>query len=186
MKKLFLSLLAISLSVSSFAQTQATGDVPASQSKAVEFMAVDGTFLIKEFYDLPKVKGVGCTVLIMTNVVSGKKMGCFRLETQYHSQYSNDSYIGTLDSDELDACIQSLEYIKNILLISTPEIYTEATYKTRDGVKLGAYFSKSKWTAYVYTKSHTSRSAEFLDVASIDSFITVMQQAKSLIEDKIK
>lgn len=185
MKKIFWLLLAVSLSASSFAQTQEE-DVPASKSKAVEFMAGDGAFFIKEFYDLPKVKGVDCKVLIITNVVSGEKMGCLRLETQYRSQYGSDNYIGTLDSDELDACIQSLEYIKNRLLISSPEVYTEAEYTTRDGVELGAYFIKSKWTAYVYTKSYTSRSAEFLDAVTIDSFISVMQQAKSLIENKTK
>lgn len=183
-KVILLLLLSISVSASSFAQ--AKDEVPESKSKAVEFMTADGSFLVKEFYDLQKIKGVECQVLIMNNVVSGKKMGCLRLETQYRSQYSNDSYIGTLDSDELDACIQSLEYIKNTLLPSAPAVYTEAEYKTNDGVKFGAYYNKGKWTAFVYTKSYTSRSAVFLDVENIDSFIAVMQQAKTMIEDKTK
>lgn len=185
MKKVtLLLLLSIFVSASSFAQ--AKDEVPESKSKAVEFMTADGSFLVKEFYDLQKIKGVECQVLIMNNVVSGKKMGCLRLETQYPSQYSNDSYIGTLDSDELDACIQSLEYIKNTLLPSAPAVYTEAEYKTNDGVKFGAYYNKGKWTAFVYTKSYTSRSAVFLDVENIDSFIAVMQQAKTMIENKTK
>ena len=125
-------MLSIFVSASSFAQAQAKDEVPESKSKAVEFMTADGSFLVKEFYDLQKIKGVECQVLIMNNVVSGKKMGCLRLETQYRSQYSSDSYIGTLDSDELDACIQSLEYIKNTLLPSAPSVYTEAEYKTND------------------------------------------------------
>lgn len=187
MRKVFLLLmLSIFVSASSFAQAQAKDEVPESKSKAVEFMTADGSFLVKEFYDLQKIKGVECQVLIMNNVVSGKKMGCLRLETQYRSQYSSDSYIGTLDSDELDACIQSLEYIKNTLLPSAPSVYTEAEYKTNDGVKFGAYCNKGKWTAFVYTKGYTSRSAVFLDVENIDSFIAVMQQAKSMIAEKTK
>ena len=162
---------------------QEKSDVPESKSKSVEFLNSNGTFLVKEFYDLQKIKGVECQVLIMTNVVSGKKMGCLRLETHYKSGYSDDSYIGTLDADELDACIQSLEYIKDTLLPSTPSVYTEAQYKTNDGVQFGAYYSK-KWTAFVYTKSYTSRSAEFLGADNISSFIDVMKEAKRLIQEK--
>ncbi len=157
-----------------------------SKSKAVKFMTADGTFLIKEFYDLPQIKGVEFQMLIMTNVVSGKKMGCLRLTTNYCDGYSNESYIGTLDYDELEACIQSLEYIKNVLLPSAPTVYSEAEYKTNDGVKFGAYYSENKWTAFVYTKDYTSNSAEFLDADNIDSFIAVMQQAKNLIAEKTK
>lgn len=185
-KVLILLLLTIVASATSFSQTQTKENIPGSKSKAVEFMSADGTFLVKEFYDIQKIKGVECQALIMKNVVSGKKLGCLRLETQYHSQYSDDSYIGTLDADELDACTQSLEYIKNTLLPSVPAVYTEAEYKTNDGVKFGAYWSKGKWTAYVYTKGYTSRSAVFLDVESIDSFISVMQQAKELITNQTK
>lgn len=184
-KVILFLLLSIFVSAASFAQAQ-KDDVPESKSKAVEFMTADGSFLVKEFYDLQKIKGVECQVLIMNNIVSGKKMGCLRLETQYRSQYSSDSYIGTLDSDELDACIQSLEYIKNTLLPSAPTVYTEAEYKTNDGVKFGAYYSKNKWTAFVYTKGYTNRSAVFLDVENIDSFINVMNQAKGLIVEKTK
>ena len=108
------------------------------------------------------------------------------METQYRGQYSSDSYIGTLDSDELDACIKSLQYIKDTLLPSAPTVYTEAEYKTNDGVKFGAYYAKDKWTAFIYTKGYTSRSAEFLGVDNLDSFITVMQQSKILIADKTK
>ena len=50
-------------------------DIPESKSKSVEFLNSNGTFLVKEFLDLQKIKGVECQVLIMTNVVSGKKWG---------------------------------------------------------------------------------------------------------------
>lgn len=168
------------------AQEKAKDEIPESKSKAIEFLKADGTFLLKEFYDLPKVKGVDNQVLVMTNIVTGAKVGCLRVETHYRSQYSNDDYIGTLDADELDACIKSLKYIKDTLLPSTPQVYTEAEYKTNDGVKLGAYYARNKWTAFIYTKGYTSRSAEFLGADNIDAFIDVMNQAKMLIQEKTK
>ena len=113
MKQFVVTLMCVLLAcVPVFAQSQVKEEIPESKSKSLEFLKADGTFIVKEFYDLQKVKGVECQVLIMSNAVSGTKMGCLRLETNYRSQYSSDSYIGTLDSDELDACIQSLEYIK--------------------------------------------------------------------------
>lgn len=185
MKKWILALIvAIFASMTAFAQEQAKDAIPESKSKAVEFLKADGSLLIKEFYDLDIIKGVECQVLVITNVVTKKKLGCLRLETRYSSSYSKDSYIGTLDSDELDACIQSLQYIKDTLLPSTPEVYTEVEYKTNDGVKFGAYYANNKWTAYVYTKGYTSRSAAFLNAENIDKFIEVMRHAKALIAEK--
>ena len=157
-----------------------------SKSKTVEFMAGCGSLMKKEFYDLPKVKSVENQVLIITNVLTGKKVGCLRVETSYYNGHSSDSYIGTLDYEELDACVKSLTYIKDELLNSTPEVYTEAVYKTLDNLKLGAFYSNNKWTAFVYTKGYTSRSAEFLDSSNITTFIEVMNQAKAMITEKTK
>ncbi len=57
-------------------------------------------------------------------------------------------------------------------------------YQNVDGVKFGAYYANNKWSAYVYTKGYTSRSAAFLNAESIDKFIEMMQQAKALIAEK--
>lgn len=183
MRKILFLLVAFVLSANvSFAQDSKDE----SKSKSVEFMAGCGSLMKKEFYDLPKVKGVENQVLIMTNVLNGKKMGCLRLETSYYNGRSSDSYIGTLDYEELDACIKSLTYIKDKLLLTSPDVYTEVEYKTLDNLKLGAYYSKGKWTAFIYTKGYTTRSADFLDASNIASFIDVMTQAKSMIVEKTK
>lgn len=183
MRKVVLLLLSFVVSMNvAFAQEQQDE----SKSKSVEFMKGSGSLIKKEFYDLPKVKSVTCQVLIMTNVVSGKKMGCLRLETSYYNGRSSDSYIGTLDYEELDACVRSLNYIKEELLPSAPAVYTEAEYKTLDNLKIGAFYSKNKWTAYIYTKGYTSRSADFIDASNVEAFINVMTQAKSLIAEKTK
>lgn len=183
MKRILLLFLFIVSSLVLFAQE--TTKTPDSQSKSVEFLSKNGTFIVKEFYDLGKVKGVECQVLIMTNIRDNTKMGCLRLKTTYSSSYSTDSYIGTLDVDELDACIQCLEYISNNLLSSIPLVYTEAEYKTRDEVRLGAYYNerKSAWSAFIYT-TYSSRSAEFLDSSNITSLISIMGRAKELIKEK--
>lgn len=186
MRKLFIISLLV-LTSSSFVIAQSTENKGESSSKAVEFLKSNGTLIIKEFYDLPKVESVECQVLIIKDVVSNRDMGCLRLETKYYSSYSKstDSYIGTLDFEEIDACIKSLNYIKNDLLPSVPTTYTEVEYKTRDNLKLGAYYGENGWKAFIYTQGHTSRSAEFLNSTSIDSLISVLNEAKQMILEKV-
>jgi hypothetical protein len=181
MKKLFLLLLLLPMVV--YSQEKE----PETKSKSIEFMSKDGAFIKKEFYDLGKIKGVTCQVLILSDMVAQKKVGCLRLETSYISQYSSDTYVGTLDSDELEACIKSLNYLVSEILPSQPTIYTEAEYKTRDGVRFGAFndLKKGKWSAFVYTKSYTSRSAEFFDSTNISELIKIMEAAKVMIAEKI-
>ena len=61
-------------------------------------------------------------------------------------------------------------------------------YSTRDNIEVGAYYSENKlaWTAYTYTKSYTSRSAEFFDAASLSLLVDKMATAKNMIAEKIK
>ena len=180
MKKLVLILSILFLSFNGFAQ--AKEEIPSSQSAAVEFLNTQGSLIVKEFYDLSKVKGTECQVLILSDIINNTKSGCLRLKTNY-SSLSSDSNIGVLDYDELDACIKSLQYIKETLLPSIPLVHTEVEYKTKYGVVLGAYFSKNKWEVYVCINGYTSRSAD-LDTDNIDSLISIMTQAKTLIAEK--
>lgn len=135
---------------------------------------------------MPDVKGIENEVLIITDVLSGVKYGCMRLITVYKGVgHTLDKYIGTLDYEELDACIKSLTYINGELLPTRPDCYTEVEYKTLDNLRIGAYYS-SEWKAFVYTKGYTHRSAEYINSKHIESLISVMEQAKDMIKEKIQ
>lgn len=184
-KVLFLSLF-IFLSISVFAQVEK--EAGASKSEAVAFSSRDGALIKKEFYNLGKVKGIDFSVLVLTDILKNEKIACLRIITTYFSSASrsSDEYIGTLDSDEIDACIKSLIYIKDNLLSIVPTTYTECEYKSKDGVKMGAFNDSKefgKWSSYVQTKSYTSRSAVFLKGEDIDSFIVKLTEAKQKINE---
>lgn len=186
MKKYFFLLVTLMLSLTSSAQ-EAKQEFK-SESNSVEFMSKNGTFIYKEFYDLPKVKKIEFQVLIMTDIVNNSKLGCLRLITHYNASYGNSTYIGTLDYEEIDACIQCLEKLNSEIFTSTPSTYVEAEYKTKDGVKIGAYYdeAKSAWKSYVYTKNYTSNSAEFINSENIVKIIANLKEAKTMISEKIK
>lgn len=158
-----------------------------SSSKTVEFLSKDGSFFKKEFYDQPTIgisyNKIGCQILIITDMKTNEKIGCLRLTT-----YSGeDSYIGTLDSDEIDACIQCLDKIQSDISLTTPETYTEAEYKTRDDVSIGTYWNdkKKEWINYVQTKRY-SRSMSTVDKMNLPKLIQNMKDAKDIIIEKTK
>lgn len=186
MKKYLVLLVTLMLSMTSFAQEKAKDFK--SESNSVEFMSKNGSFIYKEFFDLPAVKKIEFQVLVMTDLVDQTKIGCLRLITYYKASYGTSTYIGTLDYDEIDACIQCLEKLNTNILPSTPSSYVEVEYKTKDGVKMGAYYNEDKsiWKAYVYTKGYTSDSAEFINTENITKIIENLKQAKSMIDEKTK
>lgn len=157
-----------------------------SESKTIEFLAKAGSLLQKDFYDVGEAGGIKCQILIITDKVNGIKRGCLRVE--HYDYRSENTYIGTLDSDEIDACIKSLDYLINEAFATTPEVYTELEYRTRDGVQFGAYYDHEKkgWHPYAKTKSYTDRSQVFPNIENFTKLVDVIKSAKPLLAEKLK
>ena len=64
---------------------------------------------------------------------------------EYYDDY-NDLRAGYIDFEELDAAIKSLSYIKENILPTAPDVYTEFSFKSKDGVQLGTYFNETLMT----------------------------------------
>ncbi|MCD8182781.1 MAG: hypothetical protein LUE99_06505 [Bacteroides sp.] len=117
----------------------------ASKSKTVELLKKRRcSFEKKDFYDIGKVAGATFQNIVITDISTGTKTGALRIETYYSSSLGTDTYIGTLDYDELAGCIKSLTYIKDNIITSIPENYVECEYNTKDGVSLGTYLNITK------------------------------------------
>lgn len=184
MKKLFILLVLLCSVAVSNAQEKETEK---SQSKAVLFEESIGSLIRKDFYNLPKIRGVETQVLILTDILTGKKIGCLRIEPKQYTS-PNTTCVGTLDFDELDAAIKSLSYIKETILPTTPDVYSEIVFKSIDGVQLGTYFNEKtkKWVGFIYTNSYTSRSAKYCDERELSEMIEIMKTAKSKIQELTK
>ena len=189
MKKLFILLVLLcSVAVSNAQENAQEKETEKSQSKAVLFEKSIGSLIRKDFYNLPKVSDVENNVLILTDILTGTKIGCLRMETKYRGAYSTDTYVGTLDFEELDAAIKSLSYIKETILPTTPDAYSEIVFQSKDDVKLGTYFNEKtkKWVVFIYTKSYTSRSATTCNETQLSEMIEIMKTAKSKIQELTK
>lgn len=90
----------------------------------------------------------------------------------------------------MDAAIKSLSYIKETILPTTPDIYSEIEFKSKDGVQLGTYFNEKtkKWVVFIFTNtaSYISRSAKYLDETELSEMIEIMKTAKSKIQELTK
>ncbi len=79
-----------------------------------------------------------------------------RLNTS--TQYVTKSRVGIIDKDEVESLIKAMRLVKEKVLPTTRNAYTEVTYKSRGGFEVGCYFDpkKVKWQAYVRVQEHYS------------------------------
>ena len=195
MKKLFILLVLLCSVAVSNAQEKETEN----RSKAALFEESKGSLIRKDFYNLPKVGGLENNVLILTDIFTGTKIGCLRME--YYDDY-NDLRAGYIDFEELDAAIKSLSYIKETILYTTPDVYTEFSFKSKDGVQLGTYFNEKtqKWVVFIWLrkwsdflvevnaepKCSSRKYALHCDVTQLSKMIENLKRAKSKIQELTK
>lgn len=176
MKKILFMMAVVFLAITANAQSNKEEEV--SKSETVRLLQKDGALLRKDFYDIGKVEEVTFQNIVVTDISTGEKTGALRIETSYYSSLGTDTYIGTLDFDELEGCIKSLSYIRDNIITSLPENYTECEYKTKDGVSLGAFIRTTKkektWEIFIKTRSYTARSQEFLKSEKLNEIISLL------------
>ena len=181
MKKILLLALSMVLCIGGFAQETKGND---SKSKTVEFLKKDGALLKKEFFDIGNIS-YGNTIIVkfqnilITDVVSKSKVGALRLEIEYTSSM--------LDSDELEACIQSVKYLRDNVINQRATTHTECEYRSRDGVLIGVHSNlrnpEKPWTFYVQAESYTSSSRETLSLDKIDELISLLEKAQAQLKE---
>ena len=195
MKKLFILLVLLCSVAVSNAQEKETEN----RSKAALFEESKGSLIRKDFYNLPKVGGLENNVLILTDIFTGTKIGCLRMEYYYNDF---DYCAGYIDFEELDAAIKSLSYIKETILHTTPDVYTEFSFNSKDGVQLGTYFNEKtqKWVVFicirefseypskanVEPKCSSRKLALHCDVTQLSRMIENLKRAKSKIQELTK
>lgn len=154
--KLLLILQFLLISLMSNAQENEVEQIKESQSSFVNFDSNQGSLILRQYYNLGSLKtklgfwdilsnkeyvSLDVNILVSTDVKTKAQRGCVRLE-------EGTRYIGTLDYEELDACIQSIDYMKSIIMNPTQN-YTECSYKTLDKLELGVYCSNGKWSSFI-------------------------------------
>ena len=178
MKKIILSLF-LSSSLNVYSQ-EIKKDI--EQTKSEKFSQRSGTLLQKDFIDLGQIGGTEIKILKISDLNNNESNSSVRFEKQGYGTYA-DTYINTIDKDEVDGLIISIKNLLNNVLKSTPTTYTEVTYSSRGGFSLGTYFEvkKSKWTNFIKVEKYTSKSMAILNEADLQSLLSLLEQAKTKI-----
>ena len=96
----------------------------------------------------------------LKDLINSRSKSALRFEYEYKSSYTSDTKIATLDLDEIDGLIKSMNGLKTNVFPSTRDVYTEVTFTSRKGFKAGAYYDvdKAKWVAYMKLEKFDSNS----------------------------
>ena len=106
-------------------------------------------------------------------------MKSIRLKLPAAGDYTID-YVGTIDNDEVDGLIKSLELIKSNAITIAPPVYTEVSYKCRSGFQSGAYYDdKEKAWVYYLQMEYSKKSSKFFAATELDELLTLLNSAKS-------
>ncbi len=167
-----------------------------STSTAREFL-LSKKFKTKEYYELGRAKDLIFNALIITDVLSGEKIGCVQLVMEPSivvlSRYPDR---GVLDFDELDDCISYLDYVIDNLLPTAPAFHKEAVYRSRDNVTFCAaniFNTNLRTKVWALTLGTYSNKSEFVsdpinnyfDEKYIKQFRDILVKAKEVISEKL-
>jgi len=151
-------------------------------SNAELFSSQAGTLIEKEFIDIGNVGKTKIQILKITDMISGKSIRSLRIEHKIKAGYSTETKIASLDSDEIEGLIKSINIIKENIFGSIANNYTEITFQSRSGFKAGCFWNiKNEWTIYLQIKKNDRESMVFLKKEKFNDFLNLLELAKNKV-----
>ncbi|MFX1707013.1 hypothetical protein SAMN05660461_6161 [Chitinophaga ginsengisegetis] len=180
MKKVIFILIIIAPFYPACSQTaKPDTDLKEQKSKAELFSNKSGSLIQKQFMDIGSLRGCLIQVAQFTDLIGGETTKAVRFEYAYSGAYSSDTKIGLLDMDEVDALIKSLNIIKDKIMPTTPEVYTEIEYKSRGGLEAGCFYSKKQWSTFLKLARFDDKSFVIMKDGDIIQLLSLLNDAKA-------
>ena len=144
-----------------------------TNSSSVDFSNKSGSLIVRTTYPIGKVGRIEYKVIHWEDVIlrQGSSSLCL----------SNDDYSGVMEEHEVDACIQSLIYLQEKLVFTTPENYVEGVYNSKDGNRFGAYFQDEKWNFFGKVKG--ARYITPLNNDEVTQTISILKASKAKLSE---
>jgi hypothetical protein len=163
--------------------------VAAHASTLSELLATPGLVLIRDFYDLGRVNGMGRVNLqaIVVNEVGreGERGRGMRFEI-VDAEKADLSQWSTLDLTELDALAAGLDAMRQLSQkwrgVDKRE-YSEVEFSSKDGLRIGFYQRGREQGGFVAAGTSTTARA-FLDMGELEKLRTMILRGMSLLNSK--
>lgn len=185
-KTILLAMFALTPFLHSFAQES---DKQESKSNTVLFEERGNSLIERKYFDFEPILGVEFQNIVISNVQSGEKVGALRLISSEYSKVLNrpQTFIGTVDSDELEALIKALEFMQNT--INTQEVTdidTEYEFRSRDNVRICIFTSRKKvWEMVIQPVQYTNRSSRYMKSDNLPKIIEQVKKAKAQLDEAL-
>lgn len=185
-KTILLAILAITAFIPSFAQE---ADKQESKSNTILFQERGNSLMERKYFDIGTIPGVEFQNIVISNVQSGEKVGALRLITSDYSSVlkRSETFIGTIDSDELESCIKALEFMNNIVNTQDiTEVDTEYEFRSRDNVRICIFTSRKKsWEMVIQPVQYSNRSSLYLKADKMSEIIELTKKAKAQLDEAL-
>jgi len=195
MKRVVWILAVLSLvgeAVSFAQQTEAVGQPSEAkpQTKLEAFLSSKGTLVVKEFYELGKVGGLGSGLSIDAVVVTqpgqdDQRIRGLRIEVSEAGRLerSNTSF---LDMEEIDSLSKALAYMADLAAKWKPvekQEYTEVQFATKGEFRIGFYQRKKNQGGFVSSGAVGPVRAS-IDVQDLGKVKALVDQGLSVLQSK--
>lgn len=185
-KTILLAILAITAFIPSFAQE---ADKQESKSNTILFQERGNSLMERKYFDIGTIPGVEFQNIVISNVQSGEKVGALRFITSDYSSVlkRSETFIGTIDSDELESCIKALEFMNNIVNTQDiTEVDTEYEFRSRDNVRICIFTSRKKsWEMVIQPVQYSNRSSLYLKADKMPEIIELTKKAKAQLDEAL-
>jgi hypothetical protein len=159
------------------------------QTKLEAFQASKGTLIVKDFYELGKVAGIGTISIdgvVMTQPgQESNRMRGLRIEVEERGRLER-SNISLLDMDEIESLSKALSYMSDLAAKwkgMEKQEYSEVQFATKGDFKIGFYQRKREQGAFVSSGS-VGRAQAFIDVQDFAKIKALVDQSLSLLSSK--
>lgn len=174
MKKVFLLVLIAFVSTSTIAQQEKASEL----SNAEKFSERSGTLIQKVFVEIGTLKKCEMKVINYTDLISATKTTALKFEYVVAGSYTSDTKMAVLDADEIDGLMKSIKIMQEKVMVTTPDLYTEVSFKARGGFEAGCFVSKGTWSTYLKLEKFDGKSYVFLEKEDLATLYSLLEQAK--------
>ncbi|WP_286841101.1 MULTISPECIES: hypothetical protein [Sphingobacterium] len=146
---------------------------------AESFSRKSGTLMSKQFLPIGEVKSVKIQVVQYKDLINENKEQAIRFEYEYYDSYldQTETKLGSLDKDELEGLIKSINIMRTVVFNSFPEHYTEVGFVSRNGFKAGCYSMPGDWKFYLQLDQYDDRSYIWLTKEDSATILNILDQS---------
>lgn len=149
------------------------------RGNAESFSRKSGTLMSKQFLPIGEVKSLKIQVVQYKDLINENKEQAIRFEYEYYDSYLDqmETKLGSLDKDELEGLIKSINIMRTVVFNSFPEHYTEVGFVSRTGFKAGCYSMPGDWKFYLQLDQYDDRSYIWLTKEDSATILNILDQS---------